>query len=219
MHFRSRWCNIVLIDIYIFAYFQVHTLYREQPECIEHPVTVLRILKIFCAISQYADQAFHRDLARNDITWPTDDDITGTYHALARLQKTYDLSVDDVINGTIAGVQSAFALHDDDVIGIAEEAVKMGYNASAALWLSRDWSDQSHALSSAELLCRLSNPISTCSRETHNKQPIGDAVCASCNVDTRTLQDKLTRYPEYEKLMQGIAVDPELSTFESVMFV
>ncbi|KAK2147984.1 hypothetical protein LSH36_523g00026 [Paralvinella palmiformis] len=175
---------------------EVHSLYDKHPLSVEHPIITLNILKTFRVMATFTDEHFIKDIRDKGLDWPTDEDVSGAYHAIARLQKTYELPFDDVIGGSVAGIQSGFSLLEEDVVRIAEQALNMGYNATAMSWLDRKWTDTTCATCCQQLVNRLGTPSggAVCSKEWRHGHISGSGLPKSGH------RDKQSRYPEYEEL-------------------
>jgi len=99
---------------------------------------------------------------------PNDDDFQGAHKALARLQKTYNIPLEELMNGIVAG-RKAQPLSQHDVLDVGLALVSTGLPDDAILWLTTGLSHQIpplvnrqdfyHGLSRAHILVRFMNQM------------------------------------------------------------
>ena len=74
-------------------------------------------------------------MADTETHLPTDSDVSGAMEALARIQTTYNLSVDDLASGKIAGHTALLPLSRQTVFDIAVQCLSRGRPDVALEWL------------------------------------------------------------------------------------
>ncbi len=71
-----------------------------------------------------------------NLSWPTQEDLTGALGAMLRLQRTYRLTSRDLIRGLVDGHQSRTRLQSDDMLKLGMFAFQSDHN------YAKDWFEQ-----------------------------------------------------------------------------
>jgi len=109
--------------------------------------------------------AFNETRSTMESYLPIDKDIRGANLALIRLQKTYNIPMEELLNGIVAGRQTQ-ALSQREVLEIALTAINSSLSEDAIIWLTAGMyhrkpplvihrQDLYHALARAYALVRL----------------------------------------------------------------